>query len=106
MKLKHLFQVSLVLLLNQPAISMGDTQEDTQSTHQGVTLDFEDIAFKMIPIESGFKILFEAHAAVYYLKKNAQNYESLQQIFIKNLKNHKKLKIKVDPNTLEIKEAF
>lgn len=51
------------------------------------------------------KVIFNTHAAVYKLKSDAKNFESIKKTLEAGIKSGEKVKLEVDPNTLVIEDV-
>lgn len=68
-------------------------------------LILEDVVMKTVDIDGGHKIMFRKHAGIYYLKKDVKSYEGIKEALLASEKSKSKIKLKTNPNTLEISEV-
>lgn len=69
-------------------------------------IEIQDIVYKTIKYESGYKVLFRIHAGIYYLKSDVENFN----LILNSLKNSRDeeivINLKVTSTTLNIKAVL
>ena len=67
---------------------------------------FQDRVRKLEEQSDGYRVFFEKHAGVYYLKKTNKKFDQLEQILKARLSSGDSINIKSHPSNLEILQVY
>lgn len=64
----------------------------------------EDVVQKIVEQDGDRKVMFQKHAAIYYLRKDSKQHGDIKKALEESQKTGKAVRVKTDMNTMEIQE--
>ena len=95
---------SLSLLASLPGFAAPPQASVSRSISQEAVLIIKDTVKKIVNTE-GLEVSFQKRAAIYHLRPETKDYDSIKQALLSSQKASTSLRLRIDANTLEIKEV-